>query len=128
MKLSGTFTDFSPGVRSPFGGDEHQSAPHPETFQNFLPLPPPKKRVWRSTTIPFAVTDFPKSHLLTFKKKNRMVPRALATRPMIPTLHCSHEHDKCWWRSAMSRLTGETSGSFRRGRCSKTRLSLVILS
>lgn len=30
----------TPCVRSPFGGDEHRSAPHPETFQNF----PRKKR------------------------------------------------------------------------------------
>lgn len=113
----------TPCVRSPFGGDEHRSAPHPETFQNF----PRKKRGVEEHHHFICSHRFSKIPPSYFQKK-RMVPRALATRPIIPTLHCSHKHEKCGWRSAMSRLTGETSGSFRRGRCSKTRLSLVTLS
>lgn len=40
-----------------------------------------------------------------------MVLRALAARPIFPTLHCSPKHDKCWWVFAMSHLIQETSGS-----------------
>lgn len=66
MKLSGTFT-VSRGVRSPFGSDEHPSAPHSETFQNSPVLP----QKGCGGAPPFhLLSRFPKSHLLTFKKKN----------------------------------------------------------
>lgn len=86
MKLSGTFTVgcFS-WCGSPFGSNEHQSAPHPETFQNSSVLPP--KRVWRSTTIPFALTDFPKSHLPPpYFQKEEWFPELWQPDPSFP--HC----------------------------------------